>query len=511
MTAAGGAGTPGHGSSTVRIACLLGAALAAALAWAPEWALLPLQSQVAQMRDPARAAQQARLLLLAAAATLTLFALAWHPLRRGFVAGLQALVSLSARRFWYGIALLAGLPRLALMLTVDIEPGSDAAWYHAAAWSLALGDGLVVHGEPTAYRPPGYPALLALGYRAFTPDIRQAWFWGLLATAVLLPAFHVIARRLHGEAVARLATLALAIHPALLFMTGQAMSDLPFLAGSALLLAVWLARPAPRWTDSVLAGLAIALLTLLRGAGLVLLPVLPLIALAGGLGGRRAARCAGLLVLACAAGLAPWVARNQVVLGQATLGTNLGINLYAGNRPGASGGVDRFDWPAASMAERGEAAQDRALRQAALDFVTAHPLEAAAALPRKLLHLFAFEFEAASALLQGHPAGSPARLMAFGASQLVHALLLALLLARLLSWRDPGQRPRGLQWTGWWLAAGVTALALLTHGQDRYRLPLLPWMVLEAAVWIAGRVARREPHAGGQPVFSCPAGDRSGR
>jgi 4-amino-4-deoxy-L-arabinose transferase-like glycosyltransferase len=473
-----------------RMACLLMALLVAALAWAPDLALWPLQSQVTQMRDPSRAAAQAQTLLLAAAAALAVVALAWRPLGRATDWLLQRLENLSARRFWASIVLLAALPRLALMHAVEIHPGSDAAWYHAAAWSLALGDGLVVHGEPTAYRPPGYPALLALGYRAFTPDIRQAWFWGLLATAVLLVCFHALARHLHGETVARITTALLALYPPLVFMTGQALSDLVFLAGLSALLVWWLARPKPRWTDAALAGLAISGLTLVRGAGLVLLPVLALVLLAQ-IGPRRALLGAAVMALACAVGLTPWLVRNHAVMGQVTLGTNLGVNFYAGNRPGASGGVDSFDWPVAVLALPNEAHRDRALRDAALEFIVARPMETAALLPRKLMHLYAFEFEAASGLLQGHPAGSPARLAAFGVSQFAYGVVLALLLARVLSWSHPGRHPRGVQWVGWWVAAGVTALCLLTHGQDRYRLPILPWMVLEGAVWLAGRMARR--------------------
>ncbi len=86
---------------------------------------------------------------------------------------------------------------------------TDPHWYHDTAVSLASGDGLAFRGALTAYRPPGYPWLLALTYTVFGPHPALAWVWGILATSVLLVATHHIALRLHGTTVARISLVVL--------------------------------------------------------------------------------------------------------------------------------------------------------------------------------------------------------------------------------------------------------------------------------------------------------------
>ena len=51
--------------------------------------------------------------------------------------------------------------------------------------------------------------------------------------------------------------------------------------------------------------------------------------------------------------------------------------------------------------------------------------------------------------------------------------------------RQPGQRPRGILWCSWLFIGYFTLLGLVFHGQDRYRLPILPWLLIEAAVIVA--------------------------
>jgi hypothetical protein len=54
----------------------------------------------------------------------------------------------------------------------------------------------------------------------------------------------------------------------------------------------------------------------------------------------------------------------------------------------------------------------------------------------------------------------------------------------------PGEKPAGVQWTGFWIGATVVIVSLATFGQDRYRMPFLPWMMVEACAGIHRRAAR---------------------
>jgi hypothetical protein len=175
--------------------------------------------------------------------------------------------------------------------------------------------------------------------------------------------------------------------------------------------------------------------------------------------------------------------RNAVALDRFTIGTNAGSNLLVGDRPGASGWRDAFELPANVQALRGEVERDDAMRAQALAFVHDHPGQVLAMLPRKLAGMYLLETQAVTSLFQGERHASDSiRHALYGVSQLAWMLVALLVLARVHSWRDGHQHPRAAQWTGWLLVAYFTAICLVFHGEDRYRLPVLPWFLIEAAV-----------------------------
>ncbi len=72
--------------------------------------------------------------------------------------------------------------RVAWVLIFQTPPASDAAAYDGLALRLAQGEGYVTaHGTPTAFWPPGYPALLAILYTIFG----YSWLAAGLANAFL--------------------------------------------------------------------------------------------------------------------------------------------------------------------------------------------------------------------------------------------------------------------------------------------------------------------------------------
>jgi hypothetical protein len=185
------------------------------------------------------------------------------------------LSQLSPRNFWWLVAVVAIAPRLIVAGVPYEPPVGDAVWYHETAASLARGDGLSLAETPTAYRPPGYPFLLSLTYRVFGPKSVLAWSWGVVATALLLGAVHRIASQLYDDGTARCATLLLAGYPALVWATGQTMSDVPFTAGMTFLVGWVMSRIRIDTRDCFLAGIGVGLLTLVRAVGVTaLVPLL---------------------------------------------------------------------------------------------------------------------------------------------------------------------------------------------------------------------------------------------
>jgi 4-amino-4-deoxy-L-arabinose transferase-like glycosyltransferase len=485
------------------------------LAAFPAAALFPIRALVEQMTAPQEAPVVARRVFLAGAAIFGIVGWLWTFFRSAISELLARLVGLQPATFWLVVAIAAAVPRVLLAFTVGYEPVTDAAWYHKAALSLAHGEGLVVDGQVSAYRGPGYAFLLALTYKGFGPSVAMAWFWGAVSTVVLLVALFAISRHLFNDAAARTATSMAAVYPALVFMTGQALSDLAFVAGLLALVAFVLKCTPYRIGNSVLAGIAVGVLTLLRGVGIGLFLVVPVLWMLRKPDPKRFAGSVCVTAAALLVAVAPWMIRNHAVFGHYTLGTNVGTNAYAGNHPGSSGGTDRYTIPPRAESQPDEWRRDRMLLDAAIEFVASKPAEALAILPGKLLNLYLLETEAVSSLLQGSQPGDPTwKHLLYGISQLIYLCVMLLLVERIASFRDPAQRPKGVQWTGWILAAYFTGICLIFHGEDRYRLPILPWILLEGAVVLtrAFRLDGRSAGVSGPPPSSVrPATARSSR
>jgi hypothetical protein len=100
--------------------------------------------------------------------------------------------------------------------------------------------------------------------------------------------------------------------------------------------------------------------------------------------------------------------------------------------------------------------------------------------------LFAFELTAAQDTF--YDVGSPLWLKygTYALCHIAHVVLLGLCLARILSFAGPAGRPHGAQWTGYLVAGYFTCASLVFFGSDRFRLPFLPWMLIEAAVVVVG-------------------------
>jgi 4-amino-4-deoxy-L-arabinose transferase-like glycosyltransferase len=221
----------------------------------------------------------------------------------------------------------------------------DGHYYDVLARRLASGAGytwLWPDGAVTyvAHYPVGYPALLAVAYRAWGASGAVA-----MTVAALLGAGAAVAahRLVDGDGVARwrplAAGLAVALHPALVPYTAAYMTEgvtAALLVVAAALAAGARARDAgdarglatAAWLG---AGLAMGVATLVRPQSLLVAPVLGALSVAPGARWRtRAARAVAVagIALAC---VAPWTARNCVRMHRCALvSVNGGWNLLIG-------------------------------------------------------------------------------------------------------------------------------------------------------------------------------------
>lgn len=315
--------------------------------------------------------------------------------------------------------------------------------------------------NPSAFRPPGYPMLLAamrlLGAPIFM--LRMLNFVALAAIVVLLQRWTV---RLFQHRGISVVAAGLPLCYPVLFYTAGALYPQIIAAFLLLVLVERLSRVsiAIRFAHIVQIGLISSLLLLMIPAVSFVLPVLAI-----WLGFQRHRKEA---VLLCMVGFllpAAWSIRNRVVFGEwVYISANSGFNLYLGNSadttPNSGTNVARGSLDAETIALN-DVQRDHAFRDAGLDWIRNNPQRAAVLYTQKILNYFNFRNELATQ----SESSSTNDILMFA----TYYPLLALVLARLvLARRSP------LTTTEWviiiiYLLNALTTAIFFTR--IRFRLP----------------------------------------
>jgi hypothetical protein len=381
----------------------------------------------------------------------------------------------------FAVALIARLAVIAA--TPHYVPRHDDRDYDRLAWAMASGDGyppVRIHGRAyaVAYRPPLWPAVLGAGYVITGHSVLAGRIETALLGALGVLALAWVAGELLGPRAAWWAGAIGAVYLPLLLMASVLESETLFVLLA--LLAVGFALRG--W--AVAAGAMVGLAALARVDGLILLAgVLPLIGL----------RRSPYVILACAVAIAPWTIRNAIQLhafvpvstetGATLAGTYNEASMDDGFAPGSWVLLRHTPDLRVIRSHMAPVPQDRALREAALDFVEQHPWYPAEVLTFNvqrwlgLASLRREEFEAQTADI--------GRVWALAA--LPFAWALAAL--ALTGGRAVRRRP------AFWLAPGaLLAVTLLVNAETpRFRAPLDPFLILLAAYSASswGRFAAR--------------------
>jgi 4-amino-4-deoxy-L-arabinose transferase-like glycosyltransferase len=399
---------------------------------------------------------------------------------------------------------LAGVVRLAWVLYAKTEPVwfFDPWQYDRLATALAEGRGYVNEaGQPTAYYPPGYPAVLGAiywlaGHRPAAGEALNVVLGALTAGLV-----YWIASRAFGRPAGLLAALAFAVFPSHILYVSQLHSEVVFTAAYLLALGLLLAAPLPgerRWVPFWLAaGLAIGIASLMRPVALSLLVVIPFALRPRGTPWSALARGALLALAGTALVVTPWVIRNAVRVGSPTIATSAGIDFWIGNHEGASGlwsmaPPEVFPRVSTDLLEQERHDYRRGL-ELGWRFIREQPLDALGLLPLKAYHLYTDDATAVTtAETWGHTV-----FLSEGGRRVLRTLtdgfyyfVAAGAIAGLILPVGGTQRRR------WPLAAalgGWTLVHLVFFGDPRFHLPVTPVMaVLAAPAWLwAAEVIRR--------------------
>lgn len=405
---------------------------------------------------------------------------------------------------------LAGLAlRLAWVLYVDTIPlGGDPHWYYVVGINLAQGYGFVANanelfevpgpGEPTAFWSPAYPFVLGGLFKVFGVSITAAKVLNALFGALTVPFVYLLGSAIFSRRVGIAGAAIYAVFPNAIAWTPllfpEQLFTLLFVAALWLLVAFPVAGPRG-WRAAAALGALIALATLTRGQGAVLVPVAAVYWLMRW-GWRPAAQATAVSLVAAAIVITPWTVRNAVELHAfIPISTNSAAAIRAGHAPDSTGttkwtsdrvnGVPMWemmrdpDWEVASYRE---------YTRRGIDYALTHPARELRLTGWKIYHTYRTDSDVVPWLttLGATPIDSQALEEAL--PEVLDASYYVLLFAAVLSvplWfrRDANAA----------LLVNVVLMWTLFHvaflGEPRYHVPLYPAFALAAAAGGAALVA----------------------
>ncbi|MEY4762701.1 MAG: hypothetical protein RLZZ200_2557 [Pseudomonadota bacterium] len=373
-----------------------------------------------------------------------------------------------------GVALVL---RVAWALCVPVEPVSDSHMYDVFARSIASGTGYAYpDGGLTAYWPVGTSALYAALYAAFGFTYLPITLLNIALGVLIVWLTHAVAAQYFDRRVALLSGAVVSLWPVLIQFTTVLASELPFIALVLSALYVWGRQDLPATLRAMLWGALVCGATYMRPTALVLLALLPAAQLIGTGSFRQSLVSLCVAALTAAVLFAPWVQRNHRVFGEFVLvSTNGGSNLWMGNHEGSDGGYVAL--PDAQY--RNEAERDRLLGKQATDFIKRHPGEyLRLALGRAAV---TYKAETIGIHWNGALAGSGGTgllTMKVLSSLYWWAILLAAMAGAVAVLRT---RTLPLFHVLFFVAGFLFAFPILTVAQDRYHLPVDPFLAMFAA------------------------------
>jgi 4-amino-4-deoxy-L-arabinose transferase-like glycosyltransferase len=219
---------------------------------------------------------------------------------------------------------------------------NDAMFFRTTAHNLVSGNGYTYPfpSNPSKFVPTAaHPPLFSLVLAAFDLLGLQSVQAQRLALAVVSSAAILLmglaGRRLLSPSVGVVAAAVAAVHPLWLQTVGSLMSESVYLAViPAVLLTALRALDRPSGWRLITLGATIGAAALVRSEGilLVLLVALPVV-LMGTREWRSRSRLFGAALLGCVLLVAPWLIRNEIQLGTATLSTQGGLTLIGSYCP----------------------------------------------------------------------------------------------------------------------------------------------------------------------------------
>ncbi|MCC6916349.1 glycosyltransferase family 39 protein [Nitrosomonas sp.] len=392
---------------------------------------------------------------------------------------------------WLVLILCAGfLLRTAAIFSLNHESnGGDELAYISMALNLINGDGIKDNMGNYAMYNVGYPLfILAPVFFFFGENIFAARICNMLLGGIAIILCYLTAKEAGAGKIGRLTAAGIL---ALYLPTGvYAVYILKENLMTPLMLgAIWCAlRLAHQPSKKTAAGCGIlfGLLALTGNAALSLAAAVTLALILAPTTTFRKATFMTLVFAIATAVSAPWMIRNASVIGSPVMNTNGGFNLYLGNNPAATGYfVSIADTPRGSTWEDlrkiGEAQASETLKQEAIAWIKDHPVDFLTLAAKKAVYFWT------PPVHEGKGEQSPIEKIIRISWLIQFIVIVAAALATLLI-----KALRNKQLLILWLAiCSYTAVHMLFYVIFRYREPVMPIMIVMAALTAESLVLRR--------------------
>lgn len=379
------------------------------------------------------------------------------------------------------ILLLAIFLRITWACLVPVDLIADSFLYNEFAKTIASSNSYAFpNGDITVYWPVGTSAIYAALYKVFSASFLPIVILNIVIGGLIVWLTFKIAERYMGNQIALLSASLVAIWPILIQFTTILASELIFILFVLLALYFWGKKNMHPNLRAMIWGAFVCFACYVRPTALPILIILPLANLL--LGEKLKACVISFLLASLTAALlfSPWVYRNQHVFGEFVLvSANGGVNLWMGNNPKSDGGYTEL--PDATF--RNEVIRDNHYKKEAIKFIRENPLNyLKLAIKRAVI---TYKAETIGVIWNGYLEKNYNKTVILGLKLMSTLYWWAMLLLAIIGVYQVIKNQVMSIFHPLILIAGFFLIfPILTVGQDRYHLPLNPFLAIFAAYLI---------------------------